>query len=335
MNGRVIRMLAKIGCCAALLSFVQCSKGTDHPSSSVITPPKDTLTVAGCKQCIVLTDQAGPAIDIIDIGRQDKIIWSWSPYQSNIDPKDQDWFSNPDDAKPVYDLQYLLINASGGGVALIRIADKKAIFYAYAGKNPHSSEVLPDGNIVTASSIDNRLVIFHVDTTQSPEDIYKKVIPLPFAHNVVWDKKRKVLWAAGQNNLYEFQYNFNCEQPDLIPKDTFQLPGDGAHDLFPVYGQDSLFLTNPEAAYYIDMKTMDVSLAKFKYLKNIKSVSAGPLGWPTIIMIPKVSWWSDEVMDTQGNNIFEQQGMKIYKARWFLSNLFSYPDKDQIRFCNK
>lgn len=335
IKGRIIRVLSTMVSCAALLALVQCTKGTGHQSSPPVTaPPKDTLIVAGCKQCIVITDQAAPAIDIVDAGRGGATVWSWSPYQSNIDPKDQDWFSNPDDAKPVYDLKYLLINASGGGVALIRIADKKAVFYAYAGKNPHSSEVLPDGNIVTASSTDNRLVIFHADTTQSPENIYKKVIPLPFAHNVVWDRKRNVLWAAGENNLYEFQYNFNCEQPALIPKDTFQLPGDEAHDLFPVYSQDSLFLTNPEAAYYIDMKTMNVSLAKFKYLKNIKSVSAGPAGWPTIIMIPKVSWWSDEVMDTQGNNIFEQQGMKIYKARWFVPNLFSYPPGDKMKECN-
>lgn len=333
MERRVNRRLLKIGWGIALLALVQCSKGTDHSSPPPFQYPEDTLTVAGCKQCIVLTDQAAPAIDIVDIGRGDSLVWSWSPYQSNIDVKDQGWFSNPDDAKPVYNLKYLLINASGGGVALVRISDGKVVFYTYAGKNPHSSELLPDGNIVTASSTDNRLVIFHVDTTKSPDSIYKKIIPLPFAHNVVWDKKRHVLWSAGENNLYEFRYNFNCKQPDLTPIDTFQLPGEEAHDLFPVYGKDSLFFTNPEAPYYIDLKTMNIALAKFEYLKNIKSVSAGPPGWPVIIMIPKTSWWSDEVMDTQGNDIFEQPGMKIYKARWLVQNFFSYPENDEMKEC--
>jgi hypothetical protein len=281
---------------------------------------------------MVITDQTVPAIDIVDADF-DKIVWTWQPNQSNITPYRMKWFSNPDDAKPVYNNKYLLINASGGGVALVRIADGKVIFYAYAGKNPHSSELLPDGNIVTASSEDNRLVIFHVDTTISPDAVYKKVIPLPFAHNVVWDKKRQVLWAAAMNKLYTLQYNFNCQYPDLAVKDSMWLPGDDAHDLFPVYGKDSLWFTNSQKVYYIDMKTKSVSPAQMEYPKNIKSVSSGPQNWPVIIMKPKVQWWSDEVLDKQGNIIFQQAGMKIYKARWFLPNLFSYQTNDDIKFC--
>jgi hypothetical protein len=298
-----------------------------------INSTKDTLTVADCKRCIVITDQAKPAIDIVDIGRNDKLLWTWSASQSNVDRDKVKWFSNPDDAKPVYNLKYLLINASGGGIFLVRIADKKAVFYAYAGKNPHSSELLPDGNIVTASSTDNRLVVFHVDTTISPDEVYKKVVFLPFAHNVVWDKKRKVLWSAGKNHLYKFQYNFNCKKPNLILKDSLQLSGNNAHDLFPVYGKDSLWLTNPGGVYTINMKTKQLLPAKFKYTKNIKSVSSGPIDWPTIIMKPRVKWWSDEVLDIYGNVIFQQAGIKIYKSRWFLPNLFSYPKNSKMKVC--
>lgn len=322
-------------CCIPLLSIADCQKTDDHGQIPVINNPGDTLTVADCKRCIILTDQAEPAIDIVDAGRNGRIMWSWNAHQSNMDEGKVKWFSAPDDAKPVYNKKYLLINASGGGVALIRIADGKAVFYAFAGKNPHSSELLPDGNIITASSTDNRLVIFHVDTTVAADEIYKKIIHLPFAHNVVWDKKRQVLWSAGDNHLYKFEYNFNCQKPDLILKDSIQLPGNDAHDLFPVYGRDALWLTNTHAVYSIDMKTKKVSLAEFKYTNNIKSVSSGPDGWPTIIMKPKEQWWSDEVMDTKGNTVFQQQGMKIYKARWFLENDFSYPSEDKMKVCNQ
>jgi len=115
---------------------------------------------------------------------------------------------------------------------------------------------------------------------------YRKVISLPFAHNVVWDKKRNILWAAGQNKLYKFKYNFNCTQPDLVPLNTILLPGTKAHDLFPVYGKDSLWFTNPTGTYQIALQTMDISRAETDYQQNIKSVSSGPQGWPTIIQLP-------------------------------------------------
>lgn len=317
-------------------TIIACQK-KDTQSSVVTDPvfPSDSLSPLDCKQCLVITDQAVPAIDIVDARRGGQLVWSWRPSDSNIDADKVKWFSNLDDAKPVYNMKYLLVNASGGGVALVRIADKEVIFYAYVGKNPHSSELLPDGNIVTASSTDNRLVVFHVDTVTAPEAVYKKVIPLHFAHNVVWDRKRQVLWSAGNNYLYALQYNFNCKKPDLIKKDSFLLPGNNAHDLFPVYGKDSLWYTNPHNVYTIDMKTKKVFPAPFKYKSNLKSVSSGPTnaGWRVIIMKPVTKWWSDKVLDSKGQTVFTETGMKIYKARWFLPNTFSYKAKQNVTIC--
>ena len=283
---------------------------------------------------MILTEQIQPAVEIVDVARAGAIMWSWYPGSSNVAANDVKWFSNIDDAKPVYNLKYVLVNASGGGVALIRTADKKAVFYAHAGSNPHSSELLPDGNIVTASSTDNRLVIFHVDTSVTANSGYRKVISLPFAHNVVWDKKRNILWAAGQNKLYKFKYNFNCTKPDLTPLDTILLPGTQAHDLFPVYGKDSLWFTNPSGTYQIALTTMDISRAETDYQQNIKSVSSGPQGWATIIQKPTEQWWTDEILDMDGGVVFRHPGWKIYKARWFVPNLFSYPENDAIKVCN-
>ncbi len=309
------------------LPVAACHKeSAEHPAITDSGQPGDTLTVADCIRCLVLTDQARPAIVIVDAGRKGKEIWSWNAGHSNVAEDKVKWFSHPDDAKPVYNKRYLLINASGGGVALVRIADGKAVFYAYAGKNPHSSELLPDGNIVTASSTDNRLVVFHADTTSGYFSGYRTIIPLPFAHNVVWDKKRQVLWSAGDNHLYQLQYNFNRQKPDLIKKDSFQLPGNDAHDLFPVYGKDSLWLTNTSGVYTIDMETKRVRPADFAFTKNIKSVSSGPPagGWPILIMKPETKWWSHQVLSGKGETVFAGTGMRIYKARWFLENKFSY-----------
>lgn len=275
------------------------------------------------KKCIVLTNQSASEIDIINVNTQ-KLVWSWRPTDSKIPKQHLKWFTYPDDAKPVYNRKYLLMNASGGAVALIRIADKKVVFYTHAGKNPHSSELLPDGNIVTASSTDNRLIVMHTDTTEKNRQPYKKVIPLPFAHNVVWDKKRSVLWSAGKNVLYKLKYNQDKLRPDLQVTDSILLPDTQAHDLFPVYQKDALWITLQTGVYCINLSSLQITPATFSRTKHIKSVSSGPKKWPVIIMQPKISWWSDEVLDSQGNTVFKQKGMKIYKARWLLPNSFSY-----------
>ena len=284
------------------------------------------------KQQVIITDQSENRIVIADV-ETGKITWEWLADQSNIHPQDIKWFNAPSDAKAVYDNEYILLNASGGGVALVRIADKKLMFYAYAGGNTHSAELLPDGNIVTASSTGSYLMVFHTDTLHFPENIYSKKIPLPFAHNVVWDKKRNILWSAAKNKLYSFKYNFNCGHPDLKVVDSTLLPDTDAHDLFPMFDKDSLWLTTVHGVFKIDPSTKKVITVTGNYTKNIKDVSSGPKGFPTIIMLPKVKWWTDEILDNKGNSIFKKEGLKIYKARWLLPNRFSYPEKDVIKIC--
>ncbi len=285
----------------------------------------DSLTVSDCIRCVVITNQAMSSIDIVDLDRNGKLLWRWDPQYADIEADKKKWFSAPDDAKPVYHKNYILINASGGGVALIRIIDKKVVFYAYAGKNPHSSEILPDGNIVTASSTDNKLVIFAVDTAASGNhQVYRQDFYLPFAHNVVWDKKRKLLWSAGDNHLYKLEYNFDKDHPALEKIDSLALPGENAHDLFPVYGKDLLWLTTTDNVYVINLESGQIRPAHFKFHQHIKSVSSGPEDWPILIMKPKVKWWTDVIINPSGKVLFRKDGMEAYKARWFLENAFSY-----------
>lgn len=284
------------------------------------------------KQYLLITDQSVNRIAIVDV-KAKKITWEWRAKEAGIRPQDVKWFKAPSDAKAVYNKKYILLNASLGGVALVRVADKKTIFYAYAGGNTHSAELLPDGNIVAASSTGNYLTVFHTDTLHFPDSVYSKKIYLPFAHNVVWDKKRNILWSAAKNKLYTLRYNFNCQRPDLTITDSINLPDTDAHDLFPIYGKDSLWLTTVHGVFKIDPATKKIATVTGSYTKNIKDVSSGPKGFPTIIMLPKEQWWTDEILDEEGNSIFKQDGLKMYKVRWFLPNLFSYPKQDAITFC--
>ncbi len=279
--------------------------------------------VDSCRQCVVLAEQSQHRIAIADIPSR-QLIWEWKPALSNVKPEHVKWFSNPSDAKIVYDGKYVLTCASGGGVALVRIADKKTVFYAYAGGNTHSAELLPDGNIVAASSTGNYLTIFSVDTLLPPEKIYSKQVPIAFGHNVVWDKHRQLLWSAAMAELKAFKYNFSKTRPDLLPDTVIALPGTEAHDLFPVYGADALWLTNTTHVYQYKLASHKLEEFNTTYQQHIKSITSGPEGTPVIIIKPKTSWWTDEVLDVKGKRIFFGEGLKIYKARWVLPNTFSY-----------
>ncbi|WP_276481667.1 DUF6528 family protein [Paraflavitalea pollutisoli] len=288
-----------------------------------------------CRQCLVLSEQSVNRVAILDLAAQ-RIVWEWLPDQSPaIKPAHVGWFRFPSDAKVVYGGTAILMNASGGGVALIRIADKKVMFYAYAGGNPHSSELLPDGNIVTASSTGNLMTVFRTDTLQFPEKVYSQQRYLEFGHNVVWDNKRQLLWSAAQDKLQTFRYNGDCRQPELIPLDSIPLPQKGAHDLFPVGGKQALWLTNTQATYQYDLRKKALTAISIPW-HDVKSVSTGPKNAPVVVVVPDGtpgSWWTNEVRSTDGKIVFKQAGLKIYKARWFIENDFSYPANNPLRIC--
>jgi hypothetical protein len=319
--------------CFAIVSAACAKKGgtTPPPVTPPVTHPDPPATVADCKKCIVLSEQAQQRVAIADVPSK-KIFWQWTPQTSNVKPAHYNWFSNISDAKVVYNGKYILTTASGGGVALIRIADKKTLFYAYAGGNTHSAELLPDGNIVSASSTGNYLMLFTVDTLNFPENVYTKKITIDFGHNVVWDHKNQLLWSAAGAELKSFRYNFNCAQPDLTLVESLPLPGKEAHDLFPVYNEEALWLTNTTNVYKFTLANKKLIQADV-IQANIKSVSSGPADFPVIIIRPKQSWWTDEVIDSQGNSIFNETGLKIYKARWVLPNTFSYPANNVVKQC--
>lgn len=304
--------------------------GMDIPSDT-IKPP---LSVDHCVQCLMLAEQLMDRVAIADV-KSNTIIWEWNPSKSNVRAEHVGWFKAMTEAKLVYNGKYLLVSASGGGVALVRIADKKTLFYAYAGGNTHSVELLPDGNIVSASSTGNFLTVFKTDTLNFPDNVYKKNLSAAFAHNVVWDKKNECLWTAAKDKMLKFKYNFDCDKPDLMLAETIDLPGNDAHDLFPVYGEEALWLSNATHVYKFDVASKAVTLVNDIYQSaNIKSVSSGPAGFQTLYIIPKTEWWTDEVKDGKKNSVFYQKGLKIYKARWFLPNAFSYPSNHLLSLCN-
>ena len=282
----------------------------------------------------VLAEQSKRAIVIRDAGTNLNV-WSWDPYSARVPAAHQYWFVNPSEVKPVFNNRYILMTASGGAVALIRISDHKLMFYANCGQNPHSAELLPDGNIVTAESKSGEMNTFVADTVKV-FGVKSNTVKIGNAHNVVWDKERNCLYATGTikegvTALFRYEYNGNRTNPQLIDQKrlyTFDAES-GGHDLFPVYGEkDKLWLTAASAVYKFDISTETPTCEKVYSLPDIRSISNGPDG--ILMLKPTEEWWAEGLINAQSEELFKMSGAKIYKGRWMQDNTFSYPEKHEL-----
>lgn len=323
---------------AVMLSFA-CKRENVSVTPETPETRQSVETAAATPREIIICDQKNARIVMVDVANGNAITWEWKATASYamIRSGAQGWFSNLSDAKLVYNGSYVLATASGGGVALIKVSSKKAIWYDYAGGNTHSAELLPNGNVVTASTTGGYLKIFSVDSYINDQSAQTGPIAFEDVHNVVWDHQRQVLYAAGKNKLKKFSYNGSCMSPSLTLLATYTMPQGNAHDLFPVYGSTTeLWLSNSNYVYKFNVTTGAFTLVKNQ--SKVKSVSSGPSGYPVIAAIANgnggETWRTDRVTDLNtGSAVFTNSSFGLYKARWKVVNSFSYPAGDSFHEC--
>ena len=317
--------MKKISLLALFLGFnIALGACSDDDSAPVVKNESFQLPA----KAYVLAEQTRRAIVIRDAETQ-RNVWSWDPYTACVPSAHQDWFINPSEVKPVFNKRYILMTASGGAVALIRLSDHKLMFYANCGQNPHSAEILPDGNIVTAESKSGEINTFVVDTVKV---LGMKADTIKLG-NVVWDRKKECIYAtatiqAGVTALFRMKYNGDRNNPQLTNQTriyTFDKES-GGHDLFPVYGEeDKLWLTAASAVYKFDISTDTPTCEKVYNTADIKSICNGPDG--ILMLKPTEEWWAEGLVNEKGEELFKMDGAKIYKGRWMIDNTFSYPEK--------
>lgn len=325
ING-TIRLLAGIITAAIFCMACEEENGTVIPLPDLDPPASQNDKV------IAIVEQSQNQVALVNAATGETQ-WQWTPSDSDLTAEEQAWFDLPDEVKPIYNCEYLLITASRGGVAIIRIADKRVMFYACPKGNPHSAELLPDGNIVVASSTDgtadgDKLRLYKVDFQKRYAPAPVATYPLAFGHNAVWDRTNQLLWATADNVLNAYSYVQAEGKPALVLQNSYPLPeGQGdAHELFPVYALNQLWLTTVGAIYKFNVSTKVFQRFNASTSGNIKSVSSGPAGYATILLYPTQSYWSDKLIDTGGRSVYQKDGYKIYKGRWMLKNTFSYPE---------
>lgn len=252
---------------AAAFLLQACSKDEEEGPYVPWRPGDDkeeTIDLDKATKVMILTEQAKNRIVMID-QPTGKVAWEWTAADSGLSAAEQAWFDLPDEAKPVYNRTCVLVTASGGGVALIRIADKKAMFYAKPGGNPHSAEVLPDGNVVVASSTGNLLSVYVYNGADSYVSRPAFTMPVHSAHNVVWDRKRGCLWTATGAQLLKLAYNGKRTDPELTQVRSYDMAAGNtdAHDLAPVCGEDAMYVSTNQHVYKFDCaaeKFLDVEI---------------------------------------------------------------------------
>jgi len=287
---------------------------------------------------VVVCDQFRHKILILkpntDWNQPEAVVWEWSPEMSpQIKPEHYVWFRNPDECKPTRGTSHLLMTASGGGIALIRLADKACLFYSHIEGNPHSIELLPDGNIVSISSgglftiwpVPEGNDAINADSRLEPNPKGEQY-PIVGGHGAVWDEELQILWVLGYEELAGYKYNFNKKEPKLTKEFSIPVegtPAEGGHDLYPVPNQRAFFVTG----YGIGV--FDIQKKEFAWLlpqdpnpegrHHIKSVSQSPEG-TLIVQAPTMSYWSDRIpfFNQPLTPVGTLKDAKIYKARWWV-----------------
>ncbi|MFT5904873.1 MAG: hypothetical protein ACI9E1_000461 [Cryomorphaceae bacterium] len=273
------------------------------------------IAIAEEKSALLCADQADNRIRLVELlskNEPNRTLWCYPADDGKAFPL------RPTDAKRVeIKGEVHILAAYHGRVKLIRFKDKKIIKDYPAPDSCHSAELLPDGNIVTASSNDETLRVH-----RSAEDFTDT--KLPYAHGVVWDKKAKQIWALG-DALYRF--NYTDGKLLLAKKYKFPMTPTG-HDLFPMRDGKKLLVSNNDALFLFDLKAE--TFEKISGLREIKSVSEHQDGsiWASDPkdMEKSGSWQSDSVIQIrpEANKRYTNKGAKFYKARWWQKVEFSY-----------
>lgn len=269
---------------------------------------------------IVCTEQFSNRImicdpSVADWNKPEARLWTFNPYYHQDIPIEKlRFFGAVSEVKPVLNNTVLLLTASSGVVCLVNIEEDRVIFCEFASGNTHSADLLPDGNVVTASSTGSYLRLFFMSADMSHAERYVD-FPAEDAHGVVWDNKRNCLWSSGLKGLIRWTYR----NGELIQEQLFEpRPGNPfhGHDLYPVRGEDALYLTGYDVLRFDpENGSFQTVLAGPPYVKSISRAANGAV----LVTTPQQHWWTDTVslLTPDGVKPYRtMSNMRFYKARF-------------------
>ncbi len=257
-------------------------------------------------------------------------LWSWSANNSNLPSSIKARFLTTSDCKPYPDGRVIITSSGGnsldGAVAVVHpnsLPSSNVLFYAKA-PNAHSADFLPGNRIAVALSYHangNRLAVYNLDNS----DVEILSIPLTGAHGVIWDSKRKVLWALADTYINKYELKDWTSAPQLRLLSTKPLPDIGGHEMMTAVGDSPyLCISTGLNCWYFDRDTQLFTLhPSLGQAANVRGISTHPFTGRTMYVQADTSWWSERLKFKNPSFEIRIAGAHFYKARWLTPDLNS------------
>lgn len=175
--------------------------------------------------------------------------------------------------------------ASGGYAGIIKYPSKEVVWEINScGNNPHSIEILPNGNVVCAASTGASVRLYYTSALLNGDTAKAKThkeYKLVGAHGVLWDPTEEVLWAVGDNELlaYGLVGETTSQTLTVLGGMGGSLPKGytGGHDLSPDYmDKNYLYITVNSGVLHFDKDSGEFST---EFTESSKLTKKGTKGF--------------------------------------------------------
>lgn len=279
---------------------------------------------------VAVTDQQGHQILLMDAAKSwhdpAATTWSWRP------PIGTPGWRLPTDARLRRSARaglVMLATDSDGYIGEVAYPSGKTLWSVNVGvgPNPHTAELLPDGNVAVAASDGNWLRIYTVSQPGGKAAHFRQVSAQQ-AHGLLWDPGRRTLWVLTHFYLARARVSGTSAAPRLTWLGRSRLPdSDGGHDVQPVHGDTNrLWVSTGTHVYQYDKTTGKFSLGYAGAAQidqfAVKSIGQNPATGQLLETTPNTSctvgdWCTDTVDFFRPTDQRTRVGTGIYKARWW------------------
>jgi len=155
----------------------------------------------------------------------------------------------------------VVVSCASGGLATIATYPGGSMVWALdvgGSYNPHSVELLPNGNIAVAASDGNWVRVYA--SSQSSSDSTYAQFNLTGAHAVLWDPQNNILWALGTTTLTALSIGGSAASPTLseVTSRNVTLPSSGGHEMAANWGDPNTLWISTSLNVYLFQKTTQV-----------------------------------------------------------------------------